>query len=81
MLSLEQCRRLLGPGCELSDEELERLRDELYALADIAVAGFVDARSRRDHRGSGGSPKTENCRMEAGGTASSAVLRRKEKVQ
>ena len=40
MLSIERCRQILGPGCQLSDDELERLREHLYALADITVAGF-----------------------------------------
>jgi hypothetical protein len=29
MLSHDQCRQVLGPGCQLSDEDLERLRDRL----------------------------------------------------
>lgn len=42
MLSLERCRELLGPGCQLSDEELERLREQLYALADIVTTVFAE---------------------------------------
>lgn len=37
MLSVERCREVLGPGCGLSDAELARLRDELYALSTVAV--------------------------------------------
>jgi hypothetical protein len=44
MISLDECRKLLGPTCELSDEELERLRDDLYALADIVVTAFLERR-------------------------------------
>lgn len=41
LLSLPACRRLLGPvGHSLSDPEVVRLRDQLYALAQCAVAAF-----------------------------------------
>ena len=46
MLDLDQCRQVLGPGCQLSDEELERLRDQLYALADITITAFLERRER-----------------------------------
>lgn len=42
MLSLERCRQLLGD--ERADDDLERLRDSLYALADVVVAGFHETR-------------------------------------
>jgi hypothetical protein len=39
-LSLSECRRLLPPGLEVSDDELERVRDDLYALAaEVLDAG------------------------------------------
>lgn len=34
MLSLEKCREVLGDGHDLGDEQLERLRADLYALAE-----------------------------------------------
>lgn len=37
MLSLDECRRHLGPCSDLSDEELVLLRDALYRLAEVAV--------------------------------------------
>lgn len=40
MLSLDKCRKILGPKCTLSDTELERVRDELYGLADVAIDAF-----------------------------------------
>lgn len=46
MLSLDQCRRILGPECQLTDGEQERLRDEMYALADIAITTLLEARAR-----------------------------------
>jgi len=33
MLSLEECRRLLPPSVQLDDEKLEKIRQQLYALA------------------------------------------------
>ena len=40
MLSIEQCRKLLGEDCSLGEEEVRRLRDELYGLADITMRIF-----------------------------------------
>jgi hypothetical protein len=41
MLSLPACRRLLGnAGESVSDDELARLRDQLYGVALCAVAVF-----------------------------------------
>lgn len=37
MLSLQDCRKHLGHDCNLSDSELESLRDSLYGLADICL--------------------------------------------
>lgn len=42
MLTLEQCRKLLGNDCSLSDVELEALRDAMYKLADVAVETFLE---------------------------------------
>ena len=41
-LSLEKCRSLLPEECDLSDSELEKLRDALYCLAGVAVDGFLE---------------------------------------
>ena len=46
LLSLERCRALLPADCELSDAELERLRDGMYALAGAAVDGFFAQRPK-----------------------------------
>ena len=37
MLTLRRCREILGPACSLADSKLELLRDDLTALADIAL--------------------------------------------
>ena len=42
MISIEQCREILGGDLELSDPELEQLRDQLYRLAEIVVALALD---------------------------------------
>ncbi len=42
MLSVQQCRRFLGNGCLLSDSEVERLRDQFYCLAGVAVTALPD---------------------------------------
>jgi hypothetical protein len=48
-LSLPACRRLLGHAAEpLSDDELTRLRDQLYAVGRCAVAVFVASASDTD---------------------------------
>lgn len=47
MISLAECRKILGDaGRGLSDAELERLRQELYGIADIAVSSFLAKRKR-----------------------------------
>ncbi len=35
MLSLEQCRVLLGKDCALPDSEVEQIQSSLYSLADV----------------------------------------------
>ena len=40
VLSLRTCRELLGPRCLLSDAELETLRDQLYALAELTLVAL-----------------------------------------
>ena len=46
MLSLAECRRQLG-GLEISDDELRRVRDELEALAEVAISRVLSSRARR----------------------------------
>ena len=47
MISLAECRKILGEaGRDLTDAQLERLRRELYGLADITVTCFLKERNR-----------------------------------
>jgi len=41
VVSLEKCRKLLPPGVNLSETDLEAIRDALYAVAEIAVDQFT----------------------------------------
>jgi hypothetical protein len=45
MLSVDQCRQLLGDDGHLSDAEIARLRDDLYGMAEVTV-GVWQQRSR-----------------------------------
>jgi hypothetical protein len=48
MLSLQECRKILGPTCSLNDLELENYRDSLYALADISLNAYPKLQSSRE---------------------------------
>lgn len=37
MLSVSRCREILGPRCQMTDAELERLREVAYVFADIVL--------------------------------------------
>jgi hypothetical protein len=43
MLSLERCREILGENCGLDDREIERLRDQIYGLADVITDRIGDS--------------------------------------
>jgi len=40
-LSLKRCRELIGGNSDLSDGELEAIRDEFYALADVMTEAYA----------------------------------------
>jgi hypothetical protein len=47
MISLAECRKILGDaGRGLSDAEVDRLRQQLYGLADIAVSCYLTKRTK-----------------------------------
>lgn len=50
MISLEKCRALLGSQCTLSDEQIELLLDQLYALADVVTTTFIEKHSKKCQR-------------------------------
>ncbi len=41
MLSQQRIRELLEPPCQLDAEQLSKLREELYALAQVVVDGLM----------------------------------------
>jgi hypothetical protein len=43
MITLEECREILGGDSALTDSQLEELRDQLYRLAEIVVALTLEA--------------------------------------
>ena len=45
-LTLQQCRELLPPGTEITDQQLERMRDEMYALAEVTLDVALGSRLR-----------------------------------
>src|SRR5947209_4717766 len=47
MLSIEKCRAALGNDGSISDEELLRLRDALYSLAEIATTMIAEQSARQ----------------------------------
>ncbi len=42
MLSLMECRKILGSDCPESDTELEKLRDQFYPLARVVVEAHLE---------------------------------------
>lgn len=45
MLSLDQCRQILGAAAtRMNDAQIDQLRSELYMLAGIAIGAFKESR-------------------------------------
>ena len=42
MLSVRRCREILGQSCPLSDSQIDLLRQQCYALADLALEVFSE---------------------------------------
>ena len=41
MITIQKCREILGPKHELfTDVQVEGVRDQLYALADVVIIGL-----------------------------------------
>ena len=51
MLSLEKCRKLLAKDSNLSDEEVIKLRDSMYDLANISIDSFLQTKSCTERGG------------------------------
>lgn len=47
MLSLEECRKLLGPDCPEKDSDLELLRSSVFGFAEIVVDEFLKQQTLR----------------------------------
>jgi len=45
MISIERFRQNLPPNSALSDAEVEQLREQLYALADIVLTVYLESNS------------------------------------
>ncbi len=45
MISLEQCKKIDPQLENLSDEDIEKLRDSLYAIAELALESYFDEKS------------------------------------
>lgn len=41
MLTIEQCRALISESDKLSDEELAKIRESLYGLAELALDMYL----------------------------------------
>ncbi len=40
MLTIQECLKFLSTGCSLTSTEVEMLRDELYAIAQVGLRGL-----------------------------------------
>lgn len=52
MLSIKRCRELIGANEEIADQEIERLRDQLYGLAAVVTDKLLaesDTRQKNNH--------------------------------
>jgi len=55
MLSIEQCRKLIGDKT-LSDKEVEEIRDELYVLANLAFDHWKETKKPLKEQEGGSKP-------------------------
>ena len=47
MLSVDKCRKILGRN-DLSNEEIQEIRDTLYSLGEILVNSYISSATRTD---------------------------------
>lgn len=50
MLSIEQCKKLIADK-DLTDKEVEEIRDELYILANLAFEHWRETKKKNDTNG------------------------------
>ncbi len=67
MLSVKKCREVLGNKSSHTDEFLERMRGELYALANVILDGVATAKSPSPRKPSDSADGKQNT-PGAGGT-------------
>jgi len=49
MLTVKRCKELLGPECRLDEGSIEKLRDQLYAIASVALDATREGRFKQCH--------------------------------
>ena len=49
MLSVDKCRKILGRD-DLSNEEIQEIRDTLYSLGEILVNSYIGSSTRTDDK-------------------------------
>jgi hypothetical protein len=49
-LTVVECRKILGTDCDLTDAEIQNIRDQLYALATLSVTEFATGKGSREER-------------------------------
>lgn len=47
MLSLQRCRDILGPKCGLDDQQIEKLRAQIYGIANVITDQMGKSKPRR----------------------------------
>lgn len=51
MLTIEECRKTLEDGGkDLSDEEVEKIRDELYELGNLALECYFEEKRQNKRK-------------------------------
>jgi len=66
MLSTARCRSFLGDAT-LTDEEIDRIRDEMYALAETIVDVVISESKVKDETRKGVEPLRRNLRLARSG--------------
>jgi len=62
-LGVQRCRSLLNPTCRLTDDEILRLRDSLYDLANVLVEGCENGKTPSDSLDLSGIERKTSCEL------------------